>query len=342
MAKILVAFPKENHAIPFTNELRERLDGLGGGGQVTWADAGRDRTDETEYAALLEKESPEVLITFWSAPLLSYAVYQKNPQLKYACHVGGEMKRYVEKQCIDDGLIVTNWGDSISRTISEATLMMILASLRNLARTTLDMHVRKLWSRSPTRSLFGRAVGLHGMGPIAQHLVPLLRPFDVTISAYSPHAPAEVFENLGVERAESLKALYSDSDVISIHTGNTPANFHIVNAELLACMKDGAVLVNTARGPIVDTEALAAELKTGRIFAALDVFEEELIPPYGGLAEDSPLRGLENCLLIPHQGGPTRDQIPAAGRAAIENIERYLRGEEVIYRITSSRYEGMT
>jgi phosphoglycerate dehydrogenase-like enzyme len=339
MARILAAFPKENVEKPFTPELIARLNALG---QVTWADVGRLKTTPEEYRALLARERPEILMTFWGACKLSKELHRENPQLRYLIHVSGELHRYVDRECLEAGLLVTNWGDVISRTISEHTLMMILASLRNVTRCTLDMHARRGWTHYPTRSLFERTVGLHGMGPIAQELVPLLKPFEVKLSACSPNCPDEVFARLGVRRVADLPTLYRENDIISIHTGNTPQNLHIVNAGLLKCMKDGAVLVNTARGPIVDTAALVAELRTGRIYAALDVFEEELVPPYGGLAADSPLRGLENCLLTPHEGGPTPDRLVDCGRLAIANIERFLRGEQPVNQITVKRYDAMT
>jgi len=339
MARILVAFPRENVEKPFTPAMVEELNRLG---QVTWADVGRLKTRPEEYRALLARERPEVLVTFWGACLLTEAMLRENPQLRYMCHVSGELHRILERGCLEAGLLVTNWGDVISRTISEHALMMILASLRNVTRCALDMHVRKGWNHFPTRSLFERSVGLHGLGPIAQELVPLLRPFDCQVSACSPNAPEEVFARLGVRRVAELRALYAENDIVSIHTGNTPQNFHVVNAALLRGMKDGAVLVNTARGPIVDTAALAAELKTGRIYAALDVFEEELVPPFGGLAADSPLRGLENCLLTPHEGGPTPDRLVDCGRLAIDNLARFLRGEKPVNGITLKRFDAMT
>jgi phosphoglycerate dehydrogenase-like enzyme len=339
MAKILAAFPKENVARAFTPAMVEELGRLA---PTVWADVGRTKTKAEDYRALLAREKPEVLMTFWGASMLTADVYRENPQLKYMCHVSGELHRILERGCLEGGLLVTNWGDVISRTISEHSLLMILASLRQITKCTIDMHVRKAWVHPETRSLFERTVGLHGLGPIAQELVPLLRPFNVKISAFSPNAPDEAFKRLGVRKAASLKALYAENDIVSIHTGNTPQNFHIVNAELLKCMKDGAVLVNTARGPIVDTQALVAELKTGRIFAALDVFEEELIPPFGGLAADSPLRGMENCLLTPHEGGPTPDRLVDCGRLAIDNIGRYLRGEQTVNQINLKRFDAMT
>jgi phosphoglycerate dehydrogenase-like enzyme len=340
VARIVVAFPQEHWGKVFTPEMRRELEGLA---PVAWADVGGRKIPPGEYRGLLARERPEVLVTFWGSCRLTAEAHRENPGLRYLCHAGGELRNYVDRECLERGLLVSNWGDVISRTISEHTLMMILASLRNVTRTTLDMHVRRGWSRGhATRSLFGRTVGLHGMGPIAQQLVPLLRPFDATVSACSPHCPDKIFEALGVRRVPDLETLYGGNDIVSIHTGNTPENFHVVNAALLGRMRDGAILVNTARGPIVDTAALVAELRTGRIYAALDVFEEELVPPYGGLAADSPLRGLENCLLTPHDGGPTPDRLVDCGRLAVDNVARFLRGETVLNRITPARFDAMT
>ncbi|MHC4915602.1 MAG: hydroxyacid dehydrogenase [Planctomycetota bacterium] len=333
MVKILVAFPEDEWDLPFDSRLREELNSLG---EVKWADFWEKEKTPEEYRALIAAEKPEVLVTFWGSGKLTPEILKENPQLKYMCNIGGTVRKQVERECLEMGLVVTNWGNVISRTISEASLMMILASLRRVTETVLGMHVRREWPKQKCRSLYERTVGLHGMGPIAQDLVPLLRPFGVRLSAYSPNCPDEVFERLGVERAGDLKMLYATNDVISIHTGNTPENFHVVNAEILGAMQDGAVLVNTARGAIVDTEALVAELRKGRIFAAIDVYEEEPLP------EDSPLRGLENCLLIPHQGGPTSDRMVDTGRLCIDNIRRYLAGEEPVNRLTAARYDSMT
>jgi phosphoglycerate dehydrogenase-like enzyme len=334
MAKILVAFPKDEWDLPFNQELRQELNSLG---DVSWVDFWEKHKTPEDYRKLLAAEKPEILVTFWGSGQLTAELLAENPQLKYLCNISGTVRKMVTRQCLENGLMVTNWGNVISRTISEASLMMILASLRRITETTINMHVRKGWRLNlPLRSLFNRNVGLHGMGPIAQDLIPLLRPFNVKISAYSPNCPDHVFEKFEVQRITDLKSLYSDNDVISIHTGDTPENFHIVNADILSAMSDGAVLVNTARGPIIDTEALIAELKKGRILAALDVFEDE------PLAGDSELRDLENCLLIPHEGGPTPDRLVDTGRLCIDNIKRYLAGEEPLHQLAASRYDSKT
>jgi phosphoglycerate dehydrogenase-like enzyme len=342
-AKILVAVSESFLPTVMSDADRRRLDGLG---EVLWrGDIDRGPNELAARAAasaalldVLADVQPEVLVSFWNTPKVSAEALQRAPSLKYICHLGGTLRHHVARELIAAGLLVSNWGTIISRTIAEATLMQILGALRLITHVTLEMHVGRGWrlEEKEHRSLFERPVGLHGMGPIAQELVPLLRPFDCRISACSPHCPDEVFERLEVNKVDDLRTLYAANDVISIHTGSTPANYHVVNAEILAAMKDGAVLVNTARGEIVDTDALVAELKTGRIHASLDVFEEEPLPA------DSPLRGLENCQLIPHMAGPTLDRRVDCGKLGVDNIARYLRGEPVLFQATLSRYDTAT
>jgi phosphoglycerate dehydrogenase-like enzyme len=335
MANILVAVDHDGLPLVFNDALRTELNQLG---RVTWR-SDLTGADAATYAQAIRDAQAEIVLTFWGSPKVTREVLAANPQLKYLCHIAGTVRKLVERECLAAGLIVTNWGKVISRICAEAALMMILASLRRAGAVTLDMHVRRLWPKDAgyqPRSLFERTVGLHGMGVIAQELVALLRPFKVRLSGYSPHAPQEVFDSLGVRRVDDLKTLYATNEIVSIHTGNTPENFHCVNAEVLAGMPDDAVLVNTARGAIIDTAALVSELRTGRLNAALDVYEDEPLPP------DSPLRGLPNCLLWPHWGCPTNDRIIDCGKHAVQNVARYLRGEPPVDRLTAERFDTMT
>ncbi len=291
------------------------------------------------YARLLAESGAEIVVTSWGSPKLTLAALRAAPSLKYMIHLAGTVKAYVEKEAIEAGLIVTNWGGAIARTVAEAALMMILCALRRVTAYQMELHVRKGW-RSPhdneVRSLFERSVGIHGLGTISKELIRLLKPFGVRIEAYSPHAPDSDFEELGIIRQRSLRDLYAGNDVISVHASKTSENHHIVNTEILAAMKDGAVIVNTARGAVIDTEALVAELKKGRIQAAMDVFEKEPLPP------DHPLRGMENCLLLPHCGGPTPDRQVDMGRQGLRNLKRYIAGEPLDAVITPAKYDLIT
>ena len=137
-------------------------------------------------------------------------------------------------------------------------------------------------------------------------------------------------------RAESLDRVFSSCDIVSLHMARTPETYHVINKKLLAMMPDGALLVNTARGSVVDEQALADELLTGRIHAVLDVFEEEPLPA------DSRLRGLDNVILIPHLAGPTGDRFELVSLALIEDMKRMLNGEPLEHTIEASHAVRMT
>ncbi len=296
------------------------------------------REQEEPFLDALKRNHAEVVLTCWGSPKLTLKVLQGNPQLKYMCHAAGTVRPYVDRECLEAGLLVTNWGHVIARSVAEGALMMILSCLRRTTTLQMELHLRKGWHPKGISSegLFHQRVGLVGLGAIAQELVRLLEPFQCEISAFSPHVPDEVFEGLGVTRAKTLSELFRGNRIISVHSSNVPANYHSINAKVLAKLEDGGVLVNTARGAVINAGDLATELKKKRIWAALDVFEEEPLPA------DSPLRGLENCQLIPHMGGPTADRRVDMGTLAVQNIARYLRGEEPINRVSVEKYDLIT
>lgn len=293
-------------------------------------------SDETGFSSFLNAHEIEIVVSGWNAPMITPAVMAANPQLKYMAHMTGTVRKMVEKACIDQGLLVTNWGNLIGPTVAEGALMGILSCLRRTTEIAILTHIEKGWRPRDNQTLFRKKVGLYGFGNIAQDLVDLLKPFDCDIEAFSPYTEDSVLEARGVRRQIDLKALFATNHVISVHAANTEETYHTVNVETLAAMPDGAVLVNTARGAIIDTQALVEELKRGRIQASLDVYEKEPLP------EDSPLRGLLNCQLMCHSAGPTPDSMVMFGEAAIDNIERYVKGEDVERVVDAQLYDLIT
>ncbi len=292
--------------------------------------------DEAIYSSTLQETQAQIVITGWGSPRLTVRALEENPQLEYMCHLTGTVRHFIEREALEMGLLVTNWGNLVGPTVAEGALVGILSCLRRTTEVDFLMHRDKGWRGRQEESLFHQRVGLHGFGTIAQNLVKLLQPFQCEISTYSPHAPDEVLAQYRVGRVTDLKTLYAGNHIISIHASNTPENYHIVNADVLTAMEDGAILVNTARGAIVDTDALVTELKTGRIYASLDVYEKEPLP------EDSPLRGLLNCHLTCHTAGPTEDRMVDMGDGAIENIRRYIQGEPVERVVDLQKYDLIT
>jgi len=334
MVNILVTLRQNQYGDILSEESFEKLLELG---EVVCEDALPGDNEEV-FLDTLKRNRAEVVLTCWGSPKLTTNVYRANPQLKYMCHAAGTVRPYVDRECIEAGLLVTNWGSVIARSVAEGALMMILSCLRRTTMLQFETHQRKGWRPRGLNAegLFHQKVGLVGLGVIAQQLVRLLEPFQCDISAYSPHCPDEVFEKLGVTRITSLNELFRRNRIISVHSSNVPSNYHIIDARVLGCLAEGSVLVNTSRGAVIDTEALIGQLQRERLWAALDVFEEEPLP------EDHPLRGLERCMLIPHMAGPTADRRVDMGDLAVENIARYTNGEEPLNIVTVEKYDLIT
>lgn len=282
----------------------------------------------------------EVLVSCWATPPLPPDLPVGGPgELQYVCHLAGSVKNLVPRVLIERGLKVTNWGGSVSRTVSECALLLILAALRRASAWTIAMHAEGAWKDKytvVTESLFGRTVGIHGFGAIARELVPLLRPFGVTISAYSPSVTDAIFARSGVRRAASLEELFSENDVVVELAPSTAQNVHVVDEALLRRIRPGGVFVNVGRGDVVDEAALARVAEEGRIQVGLDVYEVEPLPA------DSPLRRLPNVMLLPHLGGPTKDRRRDCGKFGVENLRRYAEGAPLESEVTLEIYDRAT
>ena len=278
----------------------------------------------------------DIMIGGWGAVPLPADYAPIKPQFYQS--ITGTFVGKVDPVHAERGLKLANWGDSISHTIAESALTMILASLKNVGLHYETMHVQKGWRGvgPESRSLFNRKVGLFGFGMIAQQLVKLMQPFQVQISAYDPYMPDEDFKQFGVKRVATLEELFSTMDIISVHAAKTTETNHLINKKILQMMKDDAVLVNTARGNVLDEKALAAEHAAGRLLSALDVFDVEPLP------QESALRDHWRCLLFPHQGGPSLDQYFRMMDRTIENIRRYVNGEPVLMEISAQKLRIMT
>ncbi len=290
---------------------------------------------QANFAELLYDASPEVLLAGWGTPRLPD---EPPPALRYICYVAGSVKNLVNRRHLENGLIVTNWGDSISRTVAEAALWHVLNGLRRGVHWTLAMHLERAWREhdAPSASLFGRRVGLHGFGHVARELVRLLRPFDCTIAAFAPDLDADTADACGVRIAPSLESLFEENDVVVEVAPLTSGTRGIVTEELLRRLRPGSVFVNVGRGLVVDEAALIRVAREGRIMIGLDVFSKEPLPA------DSPLRGLTNVALTPHIAGPTPDRCADAGEFALANLRAYAGGRSLQAVVTPAIFDAST
>lgn len=207
-------------------------------------------------------------------------------------------------------------------TASTALLFMLALAKRLFAQDRITRAGR--WSEQANvlgDEIFGRTLGIIGLGHSGRELVRLVAPFSMQVLAYSPHADAAEARALGVELV-GLDDLLRRSDFVSLHARARPENQRLMGRAQFALMKPTAWLVNIARGELVDETALVEVLRAGQIAgAALDVFKHEPLPA------NHPLIALDNVILTPHWSASTRDVWQATGRAMIEGILRVARGE---------------
>ena len=263
----------------------------------------------------------EVVLLFVMAAPVTPEFLAAAPKLRFIQKLGAGVDRIDLKICEQRGIAVARLAGGNAIPVAEHTLLLILATLRRLP--VLDRRTRagewlKEESRGVNRQLHGKKVGLVGLGAIGKELVKLLKGFDTEIVYFDPAISAvEVEQKLGV-RYLPLDELLATSDIVSLHLPLLPETAGLISKERIDRMKPGAVLINCARGGLVDEAALAAALTEGRLFGAgLDAFAKE--PPVG-----SPLLALEQTVVTPHLAAATIDNFNSVIERAVGNARQYL------------------
>ena len=330
--KIFVALPKNSTRDTFfTPENTAFLESLG---EVTWNELDRRLAPEELRDALVDVD---VLVGGWGLGQLTGEVLAKADKLKLVAYVCGSVATIVSDEMYDKGIRIVSGNEAFAISVAEGTMAHILASQRYFYAYDCRV-IPGGWktATTATKSLLGKTVGIVGLGAIAKYLLTMLKPFNVKIKLYSNHTTEEKAAEMGVQKA-SLEEIFSTCDIVSVHSAKTDANHHLVNDALLSLMKDDALLVNTARGDIIDEDALVEHIRSGHIRASLDVYQHEPLPA------DHPLRALGARVNIqPHLGGPTIDYRYAAARLVLDDIARMQKGEELQNEIKPWRAQMMT
>lgn len=236
------------------------------------------------------------------------------------------------------GIVVANTPDALADAVSDHAVGLLFAVLRRIA--VQDRAVRDgVWDRHrawPLWTLHGRTLGLVGFGRIARQFARKLSGFEMTVLAFDPFLGAEAVVRGGA-RAGRLDEVLSLSDVVSVHCPLVEGTRHLIDERALRRMKPTAVLLNTARGPVVDESDLTRALVEGWIAAAgLDVFEQEPLPP------DNPLLRLDNVVLTPHIAGYSDAYLDNCWRLSVEAVVALARGRRprsVVNRPERPRWE---
>ncbi|MFJ4830839.1 hydroxyacid dehydrogenase [Streptomyces sp. NPDC088747] len=280
-------------------------------------------TDFADPGAAMALARAEVLLTHWGCPPLTHTVLAAMPRLRAVVHAAGSVKHHVTAAVWERGIAVSTAAAANALPVAEYTLAAILLSGKRVLDSARVYRERR--ARYPLLPYFAghgnyrRVVGIVGASRTGRRVIELLRPLDFTVLVHDPYLDDAGAARLGA-RSVGLDELARRSHVVSIHAPQLPETHHMFDAGRLALLPDGATLINTARGSLVDTEALVAQLTSGRIHAVLDVTEPD-VPP-----ADSPLYRLPNVLLTPHIAGSLGSELGRMADCAAAEIARYARG----------------
>jgi phosphoglycerate dehydrogenase-like enzyme len=262
--------------------------------------------DENSFAARVTLIREADIVFVMAAPMPKEMLAEAR-RLRLIQKLGAGVDRIDLDFCRAHGIGVARLNAGNAVPVAEHTILLMLATYRQLPQ--IDRRTRAgTWSkedaRGTHRSLQYKTVGLVGFGAIGREVAKRLRAFEVKALYYDPvRAAADVEQSLGVTYAD-LDALLREADIVSLHLPLMPQTADIIDAQRIAAMKPGAVLINCARGGLVDEAALAEALKAGRLFGAgIDAFSQE--PPAG-----SPLLELDNTVVTSHLAGATLDILP--------------------------------
>lgn len=289
-------------SVPEADRLRER------GLEFVLNPYGRRLTEEEACGLYAD---PEVVAVVAGVEPITRAVIDAAPGLTVISRCGTGLDNVDLTAAQERGIAVLNTPEAPAEAVAELTLGLMLAALREVPLQ--DQAIRNGgWERPMGGLLSARTVGLVGCGHIGRRVASLLRPFGSPLLVHDPYADAASLPDEA--QPVELDRLLAEADVVSLHVPKTPETAHLMNGERLRRMKPGAILLNTARGGLVDETALAEVLRDGPLAAAaLDVYEEE---PYQGPLIDRP-----NAILTAHVGSYAREARGRQEREALRNLK---------------------
>ncbi|HPB17037.1 MAG TPA: hydroxyacid dehydrogenase [Clostridia bacterium] len=317
MGKIAILINKAMQEKVYNEKYINRLSRQG---ELTVYD--KDDFADMGYVIDFVKDS-EVIITSWGTPSLSKEILDVCPDLKAVLHAAGSVKPIISDELLKRKIRMTSSAIALGEGVAETALAFAISACKgfyNLGKDTAN----GLWgeNKAIVKDFYDITVGVISGGFVGRHMVKLLKNFHVDILMYDPTLSEEYIENLGAKKVE-LEKLLVDSDVISIHSPSIPATDNMLNKDNLCLIKDGAVLINTARGTVINEIDLIEELKKDRFFACIDVTNPE--PP----DVNNELRYMENVIMTPHIAGAVNNGCKRIALHICEEMERLINGEKM-------------
>lgn len=302
-------------------------------GSIGWGDIGMAELEaepgiEWDFLDVNETPlSPGALAGYDGVMVLGNAVdagsLQGADRLKVIARFGVGFDTIDLDACTAAGVPVTTTPDGVRGPMALAAYTLLLSVAHNVRQKDRIVRERRDWSERYQYNglgLPGKTLGIVGFGNIGREVSRLMAPLGMRVLAYDPYLPEDRARELGAEPV-GLERLMADADAVVVTAALTPETHHLINAERLSLMKKGAILVNVARGPLVDQRALAAVLQSGGIRGAgLDVLEKEPV------ADDDPILDCDNVLLSPHATGWTDLLAYGNGSGCVRSLLEVKRG----------------
>lgn len=304
--KVLVAAPIHEKAL---NLLKEN------GFEVVY-----EEYPEEERLVEIVRDVDAIIVR--SKPKVTRKVIEAAPKLKVIARAGVGLDNVDLKAAEERGIKVVNSPAASSRSVAELVIGLIFNVARKIAFADRKMR-EGVWAKKQCLGieLEGKTLGIIGFGRIGYQIGKIAKALNMNVLLYDPYPNEERAKEVG-GRFASLEDLLRESDVVTLHVPLLDSTYHLINEERLKLMKKTAILINAARGPVVDTEALVKALKEGWIAGAgLDVYEEEPLP------KDHPLTKLDNVVLTPHIGASTVEAQMRAGVQVAEKVVEILKAE---------------
>jgi phosphoglycerate dehydrogenase-like enzyme len=296
-------------------------------------------TISSEQAELL-LEGASAVLTGWGTPAFEPTLRARHANLSLIAHSAGSIRKLVPERLFDEGIRVTHAASMIAASVAEFVVAQALLAMRGIHRLHDGLRDGGTWldvrDAVPQRLLGSRTVGIVGGGYVGRSVARLLVPFGCRVLVADPYMDEDTASRLGILRVD-LDTLLAQSDVVSLHVPYLAETHGMIGKRELGLLHSGALFINTARAALVDEVALLKEIESGRIDAALDVFEAEPLPA------QSPFRdpALHHVIISPHAAGHTEEGHLNQGRAMVEEIGRHLRGEPLRHEVSKAMLASM-
>lgn len=293
------------------------------------------RVDGLADAAL---DEARVVVTSWGVGPFDAAVLATLPRLELVAHTGASIKAFATDELFDRGVRVTQAGAGMARSVAEVSLTFTLALLHRVPEMHDALRAGDGWWDAEAvgvqHEILGAPVAVIGASRTGRAYLDLLRALGAEPLLVDPTIDAAAAASLGAELLPLDDALRR-AQIVAVHAPTLPETHHLIGVRELALMPDGAGLVNTARSWLVDETALLAELRRGRLSAAIDVFDEEPLPA------DHPLRTAPRVLLTPHRAAGTREGRLRQGRIIADELDAFAAGQPLAHAVDRAQLSSM-